>query len=355
MNTKLTLTLALATSMLGGAAHAFDLDGDVSFDDKLSIDEASSSIDTMWSNDDGKLASDTALGTTQTALNTLAPACTTLPSRSFYQPVHSESLGNQSFSVGVEGRAQLVSDADKLGVEVSFGPAAQIFGTVRRPVDVRLTASSNKDGINSLDLGFYAFGYEIDSYTLADTTNPIQHVASHNWTLPTRMTGPLWTGSIDCKIKDVLPACTLGWSIESSVVANLSSILVLKVNSGGVEAHVIASANSNVALTATGQVSGQLIDPFSDGETVAFSATASGTGALNIGQAYFSTHGTLRPQDSKWVAALDAGYNIEDVLLARATVAFRALGIERRKTLFSRPGRNFSEAYYHQCSFDKQF
>jgi hypothetical protein len=353
MNTKLTVTFALATSMLGGAAHAFDTLDEVSFDDKLAIDEASSSIDTMWTNKDGQQAADALFGAVLVTPDTL-PTCQNLAaSKSLYRALRSESLANQTVSVGLEGEAKLIADSTQLAAQVAFGPAVEFLGGVHRPVDVRITAATKPGGLNSLDLGFYAFGYEIDSYNLASSSNPIQHVASHNWTMPyVPPTGSFWNGGFGCGIIPFVKGCRLNWKIDYAVVANLSAILVLKVNSTGVEAHAMTSGNSHFALMPTGTITGQ-VDTGDEYEP--FSFTASGTGVITLGQAYFATHGVLKPKDDHWNASLDVGYTVENLLSAKASVGGSVFGKNVSQTLFERAGQSFADAYYHACQFNKQF
>jgi hypothetical protein len=269
-------------------------------------------------------------------------------------PLREIGLGNHKFKVGIEAGAHLTADADELGVIGTFGPGVELLGQVRKPVDVRLSAktlAASGGGGNTIDIGLYAFGMEIDSYNLANTPNPIQYLDVWSWSFPNALSGTIG-GSIDCSGLPGLDTCTLGWSASTSVVANIGLLWGLRVSTDGVRAGFFATTNAQAGMQVTGFANGTICDD-DDSDWCSFDVSARGSASASLISANAFSLARLEPYNSYWLAAAEYNIHAENILGAEVKLQFPdPIG---DYTIAKHTATSFDDEWQYGCTFAKAF
>ncbi len=361
MNNKLAVSLVLATTTLAGTAFAkgalpsYDFDPDP----KPQLIENKEFLDTLMKTEAGQKMLKI-IHAEEPRLDEMDPGarCDDIKaSKEFSWPVYSAELAGFGVKFGVAADIGIVADSTRLAAEASFGPSLRFLGQTAKPIELRLSASTNNMGQNSVDLKLLAFSYELDSYNIASSTSPLEYVTSVAWSLPNALsisTG----GTFDCSFVPLFTACSASWSVNP-VVASVGGIFVLRVNSHGVEAHALAAASAHSSVNISGNATVEVDNPFDeDDEPVTVTFSAGGTGAINFMNANYSGNATLAPYNGRWIASADSWISVEDVLGAKASAVFDLSDIDHspeRVTIFENPPMHYHDTWTYQCSFDKDF
>ncbi|MBA3458740.1 MAG: hypothetical protein H0T46_02180 [Deltaproteobacteria bacterium] len=350
---KLAITLALTTTTFSTFAFAFDkypvkdpAPTTVS-EGKPEIIDDPAVLDTLWKSEEGqKLQQYIKLD--EPIIDEMDPGarCDDISAnKTFNVPVYSKEIAGFGLTFGLGGGIGIVADATSMGAQASFGPTLRVFGQDTKPLELKLSATTKSTGQNSVDLHVLAFGYELDSYNIANSTSALEYSNSVNWSLPNAVMGT-YEDSYECNWLPFLDECTVSWG-TTPLVANLAGIFVLRVNSQGAQAHALAAA------TAYSNVHANAIVARGD-----YRIIGAGGGVMNFMRGRFWASGKLIPHNSHWLAAAEADVNIEDVLGGKASVRveledFEAAAIDH--TIFKVAPMSFSDLWNYSCTFDKKW
>jgi hypothetical protein len=354
MTTKLTITFALTTAALATPAFAEDEKDLPPPDEKIEAVRDDKGAAAVWESEYAKKLVE-AVKIDEPLIDEMDPGayCKDIQAHDeIFMPLREIGLGDHKFKVGLEAGASLTADANELGVIGTFGPGVELLGQVRKPVEVRLSAKTlaNNAG-NTIDLGLYAFGMEIDSYNIANTPNPIQYLDVWSWTFPNALSGDIG-GSIDCSGLPGLDTCTLGWSAATSVVANIGLLWGLRVSTDGVRAGFFATTNAQAGMQLTGFANGTVCDdPQSD--WCSFEVSARGVASASLISANAFSLARLEPYNSYWLAAAEYNVHAENILGANVALEFpEPIG---DYSIANHTATSFDDAFQYGCTFEKAF
>jgi hypothetical protein len=345
MNNKLAVSFVLATTTFAGSAFAEDPPP------KFEIVEDRYLVDELYNSEYGKRMIDV-LQSDEPIIDEMDPGarCDDIDAgKQFNWPLYSTDIAGFNVHLGVSGDIGIVADSTRIAAEASFGPSLKVFGQIEKPIDLKLSASTNSMGENSVDLSLLAFGYELDSYNLASSTAPLEYITAVGWNLPNVLSGT-WGDSYDCDFF-LTDSCSISWRV-TPLVASVAGIFVLRVNSNGVQAHALASAKSYSAVTISGGATATL----PNGSPITIAAT--GTGVINFLRGMFWGSATLAPHNSHWLATAESSISVEDVFGAKVSARLDLSDLDadpREYTLLERQPMGFSDLWAYQCSFDKDF
>lgn len=266
---------------------------------------------------------------------------------SFSEPFYQQSVAGVPFTIGASGDIGLVADATKFGAEASIGPSVELFGQSVRPLDYRFSATADSSGLNSIDFSIYAFGFELGSTSIANTTNAINYTRSFGWSLPNVLSGSLGK-TYNCTSDFGLKDCSVSWSLTSNVAANVAGVVIFGISHTGVEARALLGVNANASLSATGSAGADI--PHLGHATLSLGAT----GSFDVIHALFGGRALLQPYNSYYVADAAASFSVSDSM--QGLLAFHiAEPIDEDFTIFSLTGTAYADDWAYSCTFPKQF
>ena len=247
-------------------------------------------------------------------------------------PSQNGGVGAGSWSLSLTGGVAIQADCDSLDASTSVGIRTRLGILSVTPVEVRLTASTNRTGRNALELGYYTFGFEVDRTTLADTTTPISIGKSLSLVVPALNTSGEWGAQTS-----VLGG-TLRFAAEWNTVALGGASITVNVRPDRVEARVITTADADARVRVRGGYEGT-VDVNLDvvGKIDFFSLIASG-------------RALMAPTNGVWTA--DARYYVS---IYKALGSRIAVSLPFEYVLFQLDPRNFNDTWSVNKTFNKAF
>lgn len=357
MLNKLAVTLVLATTTFVGSASASDKDPTPYYNpEAMEIVKDDAILDDLWKTEPGQklieiLHSDVPI---VDEVDQGAQCNDISAGKQFRWPLYSTDIAGFGVQLGVAGDIGIVADSTRMAAEASFGPSLTVFGQQAKPIELRLSASTNSMGQNSVDLKLLAFAYELESYNITNSTAPLEYIRAVGWSLPNAVSGTMGN-TYDCSALPVLDTCSASWSV-TPLVASIGGIFALRVNSNGVQAHGLAAANAHSNVNVSGSASVKAIDLNGDPKTYTFNV--SGSGVVNFMHAMFWGSATLAPHNGHWIASAESSIAVEDVFGAKvqANVDLSSIGHDPLTWMaYEHEAMALHDLWSYQCSFDKNF
>jgi hypothetical protein len=258
-------------------------------------------------------------------------------SKSFpFGSTQSDGMG-VNWSIGFEGRLSLIADCNKLEARASTGPTLTVFDAITvKPMDIRLSAFTDKTGLNGIEASAYAFGIELYSKPLAQTTQALYYRKSVGFSLPANELSGSWSGG------GSRGPAEASFMASYNTVANTSAYVLLRASaSSGIQARVIgtASASSRVSVSGSAEAYGISVDLNSSFDL----------DLLRHGN--FSAMAAARPIDGVWTAQANAGAYVDDALAGWFGVKIAG----SRYTIFELEPTDWSDSYSKKKTFTKPF
>lgn len=280
--------------------------------------------------------------------------------KTFNMPLYTQSVGGVPFNAGVAGELALEASATKLGVTGSLGPSIDVFGEVRTPLDLTLSATTTAAGTSAVEYAVTAFGYTLTSDTLASTSNPIQVVETFGWSLPNVFTGQvgdtLWIGNIGSRVRNA----EASWSASATAQAHVGGLLMFDASTAGVKARALVSADAYAALQATATLTAEVDPPDFQSDWHGITLEHDVSGHLDLIRLAFGGRGQLVPHGAYWVAEAGASVSLTDTMGAHLGTTF---SIEipwvddpsYHLSFFDLLATSWNDTWSYSCAFNKQF
>jgi hypothetical protein len=266
--------------------------------------------------------------------------------------LYEQELLGLRFAVSAAGEIGLVADATKMGAQASIGPSIEIPGfsiggqAAFKPLDLRFEAATHANGDSSIEVSIYAFGRMVDSYTIANTSQPIEYIKHLGFSLPPDLTGG-WSDTFDCDGDK----CAGTYGLDYAAIADLSAILIFRVSTAGVESGALASVNAYAG--------GRLYGSWTH-EDVGTIGTEH-YGQLTLARALFGARGRLVPHNGYWLADAAMSFGVDEALGGELVLEFDVpdwiplLDDVVRFTVLELAPIGFADSWSYQCTFKKPF
>jgi hypothetical protein len=296
-------------------------------------------------------------------IDTLDPGgrCTDISAKkTFNMPLYEQSIAGVPFSAGVAGELALEATNDKLAVTASLSPSIDVFGAVRTPLDVRLSASTTAAGANAVELSVTAFGFTLASDTLATTSTPIALTESFGWSLPNVFTAQLgdsfWIGNIGGRVRNA----AVNWNVSATARAHVGGVFLFSVSTAGVQARALVSNDAYAALIATAGFTAQFDPPDFQSDWHDFSLELRFDSTLDMIRSTFGGRGLLVPRNGHWLADAAASLALTDTMGAHmgTTISIPIPIVDDPSytlSFFDLAPTTWNDAWSYSCTFDKQF
>ncbi len=279
---------------------------------------------------------------------------------SINMPLYEQSIGIVPFSVGVAGELKLEETNDKLSVTGSLGPSIDVFGEVHTPLDLKLSASTNAAGVNSVDVSITAFGYMLYTDNLADSTTPIQLIESFGWSLPDVFTAEIgdsyWIGDIGGRVRNA----EASWKVSATAQAHVGGLVMFSVGTNGVQARAFVSNDAYAALVATATVTAEVDPPDFLDRWHDVKLDFNFTSTLDMIRSTFGGRGLLVPHNGHWLAEAGATLALTDTMGAHigTTISIPIPIVDDPSyelSFFDLTPTEWNDTWNYSCTFDKQF
>lgn len=289
------------------------------------------------------------------------PRCSDIKAKyTINMPLYEQTAAGVPFSVGVAGELALTADSTKLAVTGSLGPSVAAFGSVYTPLDLKLSASTNSAGVNSVDASVTAFGYTIYTDNLGNTTSPISFTQSLGWSLPNVFTRELSDkvniGNITSRVRNAV----VDWKVNATAQAHVGGFLIFKIGTDGVQARAFVANDAYAALVAKASLSGQFDPPDFQSDWYNFKIEKDFTTNLDMIRSTFGGRGRLVPHNGNWLADAGASLSLTDTMGAYIGHTF-SIAIpwvddpSYTWTLFDLDATSWSDEWKYSCTFAKKF
>jgi hypothetical protein len=199
----------------------------------------------------------------------------------------SAGIDDWTWKVGIGTKARMFGDCDRIGVETSLTVRSRGFSfPVTFPaLDATLSATTNKAKRQSVTLTLSAFTYTLETYELADSSDPLKDIVQHNFVLPV-------DGDTSGSLTKTIGIPTTDYSLELSasyeLVATLYGILNYDVKPKYLDARLWAYADIGGSVHAGASLTKNLDDD-SRMETITLAADAT----LQLFRGYADARGTF--------------------------------------------------------------
>jgi hypothetical protein len=170
------------------------------------------------------------------------------------------SPSQDSWTAGVIGSMSLKGDCTKISAQADLAVTATLAGFTVKPLDVRLTASTDNAQHSSVDLSFLAVGYEIEKITLTDSNTALSNAITFSQMVPTQATSWSKSGSYS------LLGGSAGYSLSYSVVGNIAGLVRYSVSPAGIDVGFYGYADARAKFVATGSTDNKVIKAIASGE-----------------------------------------------------------------------------------------
>lgn len=289
------------------------------------------------------------------------PRCSDIKATySMNMPLYEQSVAGIPFTAGVAGELKLESDSTKLAVSGSLGPSIAAFGSVYTPLDLTLSASTNSAGMNSVDLRITAFGQMLYTDTLASTPTSLSLSESFNWSLPDVFTAEISDtiniGNITSRVRNAVA----NWKVAATAQAHVGGLVMLSVDTNGVQARAIVSNDAYAALVANASLKGQFDPPDFRSKWYDFALEKDFTANLDIIRSTFGGRGRLVPHNGYWLADAAASFQLSDTMGAYIGHTFSiAIPVvddpSYTLTIFDLDATSWNDTWKYSCTFAKKF
>lgn len=225
--------------------------------------------------------------------------------KKFSLPLFEQQALGMSFAFSAAGEIGLVADSTKMGAQASFGPSVEFAGLKIggqdsfKPLDVQFEAATHANGDSSIEVSIYAFGRMVDSYTIANTSQPIEYIKHVGYSLPPDFTGG-WSDTFDCDGSE----CAGSYGLDYAVVADIGAILIFRISTAGVQSGALAAVNAYAGGHAYGSWTHEDIGSLGIEQYASFT----------LARAIFAARGRLVPYNGYWLADAAASFSVDEAI-----------------------------------------
>lgn len=262
------------------------------------------------------------------------PICpTTLnESKTFSWDKDPASVVGLTWTGGLDGAIGVDADCNKLEAYASGGVHFGAFGITAKALDVKLSASTQIDHTNSIDLGVYAFGFEVKKYNLAHSSTPLSAGYDLGYILPSGAPyDGSWTYAPDWADGGMA-------SFSYNTVADVAADVYYEISPTIVKVVTLSAANLSASINAS----------------VGYhDVTLSQSATLNIGRLTQGGHATLK-QDvgTAWKADVANSVSLNNVMGIDLSIDVPLLG---KKSLFNMAPKQWWDDYTLTKNFTNAF
>jgi hypothetical protein len=242
------------------------------------------------------------------------------------------SVAGITWNGGLDGAIGVDADCDKLEAYASGGVHFGAFGITAKALDVKVSASTKIDHTNSIDLGVYAFGFELKKINLAQSSAPLSAGYDLGYILPSGAPyDGSWTYAPDWADGGMA-------SFSYNTVADVAADLYYEISPTVVKVVTLSSANLNASVNAS----------------VGYhDVTLSQSANLSIGRLTQGGHATLK-QDAgtAWKADVANSVSLNNVMGIDLSIDVPFVG---KKSLFNMPPKEWWDDYTFTKNFMNAF